>query len=499
MTDLDDRTSSGDLLPDGRRNLRFVVIGAGVSGILAVIRLRARGFEDVVVYEKADRLGGTWRENRYPGVACDVPSVLYSFSFAPNPDWSHRFSPGAEIQAYLEKVAADHDVERSVVYGEEVVHAEHDGHRWHLRTDSGRTDVADVVIAATGVLHHPFVPGLDGLDDFAGDLVHTARWDEDVPLAGRRVGIVGTGSSAVQTVGAIVDDVAELHLFQRTAQWVLPQVNPAYTDDEKAAFRADPEAQMQLHYEVSELFADGFANAVVDADSPQLVKIAEMCRENLDTVADPDLRARLTPDHRAACKRLIVAEDFYGAIQRPNAHLVTTDIDRIEAGGIRTVNGRFHELDVLVLATGFRVDRFLRPMEVVGPTGVRLSEAWAERPTAYLSLSVPGLPNLFMVNGPNGPVGNFSLIEVAELQVEYSLQLVDQIAAGECRLVEPSVEATESHEEARVAAASKTVWATGCNSWYLDDRGVPMAWPWPFREFQRRMAAPDLDAYVLSG
>ncbi|MEC9467069.1 MAG: NAD(P)/FAD-dependent oxidoreductase, partial [Actinomycetota bacterium] len=267
----------------------------------------------------------------------------------------------------------------------------------------------------------------------------------------------------------------------------------------KAAFRADPESQMRLHDEVSELFAEGFANAVVDADSPALAQIAQMCRENLETVADPVLRSRLTPDHRAACKRIILAEDFYGAIQRPNARLVTEGVDRIVPEGIRTIDGEVHELDVLALATGFRVDRFLRPMEVVGPTGVRLSEAWAERPTAYLSLTVPGLPNLFMLNGPNGPVGNFSLIEVAELQMEYSLQLVDRIAVGDCLLVEPSVEATDAHEAARVEAAGKTVWATGCNSWYLDDRGVPMAWPWPFREFQRRMATPDLDAYILSG
>ena len=485
-------------MTDGPRPLRFVVIGAGMAGILAVIRLRDRGFDDIAVYEKADKLGGTWRENTYPGVACDVPSILYSYSFAPNPEWSHRFSPGSEIQAYLKDVAHRFDVDRSITYGEEVVQAEHDGDRWHLRTASGRTDVADVIIAATGVLHHPFVPGLDGLDDFAGDLVHTARWGASVALAGRRVGIIGTGSSAVQTVGAVVDEVAELTLFQRTAQWVLPQDNPAYTDAEKAGFRADPESQNRLHDEISELFADGFANAVVDADSPVLARIAELCRKHLDTVVDDDLRARLTPNHRAACKRLVISGDFYPAVQQPHVRLVDDDIDRIEAGGVRTVDGALHELDVLVLATGFRVDRFMRPMEVVGPTGDRLSEAWAERPTAYLSMAVPGLPNLFMLNGPNGPVGNFSLIEVAELQMEYALQLVDRIADRTCRLIAPSTEATEIHEVARTKAAGKTVWATGCNSWYLDDRGVPMAWPWTFREFQQRMAAPEMDAYVLT-
>ena len=482
----------------GTRPLRFVVVGAGMAGILAVVCLRKRGFDDIAVYEKAGRLGGTWRENTYPGVACDVPSILYSYSFAPNPEWSCRFSPGSEIQSYLEDVALHHDVERSIIYNEEVVRAEHDGNQWHLLTASGRTGVADVVIAATGVLHHPFVPDLKGLDDFAGDLVHTARWNASVPLAGRRVGIIGTGSSAVQTVGAVVEEVAALSLFQRTAQWVLPQDNPPYTEKEKAAFRADPGSQRHLHDEISELFADGFANAVVDAESPVLARIAELCQVNLDTVADNELRERLTPDHRAACKRLVISENFYEAIQHPSARLVTTRIDRIVSDGILTEDGAVHELDALVLATGFRVDRFMRPMEIIGPSDTRLSEAWADRPTAYLSMAVPGLPNLFMLNGPNGPVGNFSLIEVAELQMEYALQLVDQIADGSCRLIEPTADATKAHEEARAEAAGRTVWATGCDSWYLDDRGVPMAWPWTFREFRRRMAAPDLDHYLLT-
>lgn len=478
--------------------LRFVVIGAGMAGILAAIRLRQKGFSDVVIYEKADRLGGTWRDNTYPGVACDVPSVLYSYSFAPNPEWSHRFSSGPEIQNYLEEVACGYQIEQSIIYSEEVAFARHDGQRWHLRTSSGRTDVADVIIAATGVFHHPHIPQLSGLDTFAGDLLHTAKWDSSCDLAGRRIGIIGTGSSAVQTVGAVIDEVQHLTLFQRTAQWVLPQDNPSYSEAEKSSFRSNPESQAQLHDEVSELFADGFANAVVDANSIALAKIARLCRENLATVTDPELRAQLTPDHQAACKRLVVAEDFYGAIQRKNARVVTSEIQHIEPCGVLTVDQELHDMDILVMATGFRVDRFMRPMELVGPAGLRLSDAWAKRPKAYLSIAIPGLPNLFMLNGPNGPVGNFSLIEVAELQMEYILQLVDQIADGSCRLVEPSSEATDEYETARTKATGNTVWATGCNSWYLDDRGIPMAWPWTFREFRERMAIPDFSAYQLT-
>jgi len=481
-----------------RRPLRVLVIGAGMAGVLAVIRLRQIGLPDVTVYEKADRLGGTWRENRYPGVACDVPSHLYSYSFAPNPEWSHRFSPGPEIQTYLEAVAADHDVERDMRYGQEVTDLTWDGRRWHLRTAAGAVDEADVVIAATGVLHHPSYPDIDGLDDFAGVTMHTARWDERLPLDGLRVGIIGTGSSAVQTVPTIVDDVDHLSLFQRTAQWVMPSENPAYTDEEKAAFRDDPGLLHELHAEISELFSNGFSNAIVDADSEGMRLIEAACRANLeDNVADPDLRERLRPDYRAGCKRLVVSPNFYEGIQRPNAELVTDPIERIEAGGVRTADGRLHELDVLVLATGFRVDRFLRPIEVTGADGASLDDAWAQRPSAYLSISTPGFPNLFMLNGPNGPVGNFSLIEVAEVQFDYIAQLLEPLRAGEATWVCASEAATEAFEKERTIQAGNTVWATGCNSWYLDDRGVPMAWPWNFQEYRNRLAHPDLAHFTL--
>ena len=481
-----------------RSDLRVIVIGAGMAGILSVIRLREIGLPDVTVYEKADRLGGTWRENRYPGVACDVPSHLYSYSFAPNPEWTHRFSPGPEIQEYLEAVAAEHDVDQDVRYGEEVAEMRWDGGRWHLRTASGLTDVADVVIAATGVLHHPNYPNIEGLDDFAGTTMHTARWDEGVALAGRRVGIIGTGSSAIQTVPTIVDDVAHLCLFQRTAQWVMPAENPAYTEEEKVAFREDVSLLHDMHEEISELFSNGFSNAVVDADSEGMRLIEAACLANLeDSVVDPDLRDRLRPDYRAGCKRLVVSPTFYEGIQHPNAELVTEDIERIEPDGVRTTDGRLHELDVLVLATGFRVDRFLRPIEVVGADGMTLDEAWAQRPSAYLSISTPGFPNLFMLNGPNGPVGNFSLIEVAEVQFDYIAQLLDLLRDGRTGSLCVTGAATEAFEEERTIQAGNTVWATGCNSWYLDDRGVPMAWPWNFQEYRNRLARPDLAHYNL--
>jgi cation diffusion facilitator CzcD-associated flavoprotein CzcO len=480
------------------RQLRVVVIGAGMAGILAAIKLREAGLHDITVYEKADRLGGTWRENTYPGIACDVPSHLYSYSFAPNPDWSQVFSPGPEIQAYLAAVAERFGVDGCIRYGTEIRSMAFREGSWHLEGDGGVTDRADVVIAATGVLHHPHLPEMAGLETFGGACFHSARWDHSVPLDGRRIGVIGTGSTAVQITTALADRVSELHLFQRTAQWVLPVPNAPIADEDRERFRTDPSAMRDLRRHLADTFEERFANAVVDAESPQLKMIEELCRTNLEqNVTDPDLRERLRPDYRAACKRLIVSPTFYEAIQRPSARLVTERIERVEPGGVRTVDGRLHELDVLVLATGFRVDRFLRPIEVTGRDGVTLDEVWAQRPSAYLGISVPQLPNLFMLNGPNGPVGNFSLIDVAELQFDYVMQLIDRMRRGECREVSATADAAEQFEEDRTEAAQRTVWVTGCRSWYLDDRGVPAAWPWSFTRFREVMARPELEHYEL--
>ena len=483
---------------DDRTHLRFLIIGAGMSGILSAIKLKEAGLDDFAIYEKADRLGGTWRENTYAGVGCDVPSHLYSYSFAPNPEWSHRFSPGAEIQAYFEDVAHRYEVDGLIRYGKEVSRCAFENGRWRIQMTDGSTDVGDVVIAATGVLHHPAYPEIEGLDSFQRPLFHTARWNHDLPLAGKRVGIIGTGSTSAQIVPSIIDEVAELSLFQRTAQWILPQENPAYTEAEQAEFRQHPEKLEQLRSDISRFFADGFSNAVVDATSPQLAAIHALCVANLEnSVKDPKLREKLRPNYRAGCKRLVMSENFYDAIQRPNAKLVSEAIQRVEESGVRTRDGRLHELDVLILATGFRVDRFMRPMEVVGRNGITLEEAWQKGPIAYMAISIPEFPNLFMLNGPNGPVGNFSLIEVAELQLGYILQLVAELRSGKCKQVSASRAATERFDADRREAAKKTIWQSGCNSWYLDANGVPGVWPWTFDRLREEMAKPQLSHFEL--
>lgn len=478
------------------RQLRFAIIGAGMAGILAGVKLGEAGYRDFSIYEKADRVGGTWRENTYPGIACDVPSHLYSYSFALNPNWSHAFSPGPEIQRYLEQVADRYQIALRTHFGEEVVRCELSDGRWHLETSRGRRDIADVVIAATGVLHHPKYPDLEGVDNFKGAVFHSARWDHDAPLAGSRLGVVGTGSSAVQIVSASVPRVQKLVLFQRTAQWIMPIPNPPYSADELEGFREDPASLELLHNELSVLF-DGFSNGVVNEASAGIHRIEEECRRNLEeSVIDPELQERLRPNYRAACKRLVISPDFYRAIQQPNAELVTSKIARVEPEGVRTDDGLLHELDTLVLATGFKVDAFMRPMRVKGRGGKDLNDVWARRPEAHLAISIPDFPNLFMLNGPNGPVGNFSLIEVAELEMGYILQLVDELKAG-CHQVSPTQAALDQFEADRLEASKRTIWATGCRSWYLDDRGVPMVWPWPFTKFREVMAKPRLDEYEL--
>lgn len=481
-------------------DLRVVVIGAGLSGIMSAIELARAGYRDVTLYEKADRLGGTWRDNVYPGVACDVPSHIYSYSFAPNPHWSKQCSPGHEIQAYIEAVAAQHAVTERIHFGEEITRCAFEGGRWQLTSSLGRQDQADVLIAATGVTHHPRIPDFPGRETFRGVACHSARWDAHAVLDGQRVGVIGTGSTAVQLVAALVPRVQKLSLFQRTPQWIAPFDNEVYSPEQRAMFQERPEKLQGLRAHLMRRFAENFSDAVIDVDSPQLKAIEETCRTHLETaVSDPVLREQLRPSYRAACKRLILSSEFYPAIQQPNAQLVAAGITGIEPDGVRTQDGVLHALDVLIYATGFCTDRFIRPTEVIGEGGVSLDAVWAGHPSAYLSLAVPGFPNFFLLNGPNSPVGNFSLIEVAELQLRYALRLLEPLTRGEARQVSANTAAADSFEARRVEATRRTVWSSGCKSWYLDDRGIPASWPWTLAHFREVMAAPDPSAFDYRG
>lgn len=478
------------------RNLRFVIIGAGMAGILAAIKLREAGHDNVIIYEKADRIGGTWRENTYPGLTCDVPSHSYTYSFAPNPEWSQIMPPGAEIQKYFEGIVRDYRV-NNIEFNQEVVRCEFDGKAWELETATGKTDTADFVIAATGVLHHPHFPVIKGAESFEGALFHSAQWDHSVPLDGKRIGIIGNGSTGVQIVSALADRAAQLYHFQRTPQWIMPIENRPFTEEEKAAFRNDPE--LLHHVQNDPTLNDNinrFSAAIVDPNSQAMREIEAVVIGNLENnVSDPELREKLRPNYRVACKRLIFSTDYYEKIQHPNANLVVEGIECIEPEGIRTKDGTLYPLDVIVYATGFHADRFMRPMNVVGRNGVKLNDVWNPRPTAYMAISVPDFPNLFMLNGPNGPVGNFSLIEIAEQQWHYITQLIAKVEAGECNYVCASHKALEEFDAARIAAAKTTVFGSGCQSWYLDAAGVPATWPWSRARFAEEMKAPKLEAY----
>ncbi len=479
-----------------KRSPRVAIIGAGMSGILTAIELQKAGITDFTVYEKAAALGGTWRDNTYPGLCCDVPSHMYRYSFEPNAEWSRRFSPGAEIRAYFEGAAKKYGIESRIRYNTEITRARFDNGKWHLECGDRALDVVDIILSAAGVLHHPVYPDIAGLDDFAGAVFHSARWDHDAPLDGRRIGIIGTGSTAVQITADLVGKVAQLSLFQRTAQWVFPQANPAFSEPEKDVFRNEAGAMDTLHAALTRLFADTFGEAVI-GDEEQMKNIEDACQANLDRVTDPELKARLTPDYQAACKRLIVSDEFYEAIQQPNAELVADAIERVEPGGVRTADGRLHPLDVLVLATGFNGHSFMRPMDLTGRDGVELSDFWAEAATAHRSVSLPGFPNFFMLVGPNSPIGNFSLVDISEKQLAYIMQLIDLWRDGTANEISAKGDAMMAFNATIKDAMKDTVWVTGCQSWYLDKNGNPAMWPFPYDKFCADMTAPNLDEFDL--
>lgn len=481
------------------RDPRVVIVGAGMSGLLMGIRLQRAGIHDFTILEKAASLGGTWRENTYPGIACDIPSHFYSYSFAPNPGWSHWFAPGDEINDYLERVADEHGVRQKVQYRKEVAEARRQGDGWHILCTDGTELDADIIVAATGVLHHPNVPKIPGLKDFAGACFHSAQWDHTVPLDGRRVGVIGTGSTAAQITAALVPRVSRFSLFQRTAQWIFPLPNPPHSRFAKWCFRNVPGAG-KLWYHLTRLaFQWSFSRAVLGHNLQHRV-LSWIARRNLEkNVRDPQLRERLRPDYEPFCKRLIISPDFYDKIQQPNAELVTSAIDRIEADGVRTKDGTLHALDVLVLATGFEAQRYVRPLQLINEQGATLEQAWADGARALRSVAMPGFPNFFMVAGPYTPVGNYPLISTSEIQVDYIMAFVERFRRGEAQRFEARPEALERFVQDMDEGSQQTIWRTGgCHSWYLDARGRVTMWPWSFERFRREMRQPRWDEYQLS-
>ena len=489
-----------DSPPSITQQVETVIVGAGFSGIGMAIALRRAGIEDFVVLEKAGRVGGTWRENSYPGAACDVPSHLYSFSFDPNPGWTRAFSPQPEILAYLERCADKHGVRPHLRLATEVRSATWDGAaaRWVVRCTDGRVFVARALVLGNGALHLPAFPDIPGLDTFKGKCFHSAQWDHDHDLTGRDVAVIGTGASAIQFVPAIAPVVGKLRLFQRTPAWVMPRPDHAIGPRARSLYARWPALQRLVRASIYwrlEGRAIGFSR-------PSILRLAEpLVRHHIArNVRDPTLRAALTPTYRMGCKRILLSNEYYPALQRPNVEVITAAIARIEPAGVRTTDGTLHPADTIVLGTGFRVSEYLSAIEIFGVGGRDLDDVWRDGPAAYLGITVAGFPNLFLLMGPNTGLGHNSMIFMIEAQVRYTLQCIQALRAGARRRaidVRPEVQAT--FNDALQASLGRSVWATGCHSWYQTSAGRNSAlWPGFTVDYWRRTRRVDLDDYTMT-
>ena len=451
--------------------MRVAVIGGGLSGIGAAIMLPRAGIDDVVVFERAEEVGGTWRDNTYPGCACDVPSALYSFSFAPNPNWGRVFATQPEIRAYALDVARRHGALERILTGAEVREARWDeeAQRWRIATTRGDW-TARALISATGPWSEPVLPDLPGLDRFAGTVFHSSRWNHDHPLDGARVAVIGNGASAVQFVPAIQPRAERVTVFQRTAQWVLPKPDRGVTDAERALFRRLPLAQRALRGALYYAFeAIGYAERRPRA-MRALQRIA--ARHLARSVRDPQLRRALTPDHTLGCKRILFSNDWYRALTRPNVELVPHAVTAVRPHGVIGADGIERTADTIVLGTGFAVTELPIAERLRGRDGRTLAEVWDGSPTGYLGTVVAGFPNLFMVLGPNVGNGHTSATVLIELQLRFAIDAIRRLEqAGQASAdVRPEVQAAFNEEVQRRLAG--TVWnAGGCTSYYLDRNG----------------------------
>jgi len=477
---------------------RVVIVGAGFGGIGACIELQAHGFDDVTVLDRAPELGGTWFYNSYPGAACDVPSHLYSYSFAQRCDWSRLCSPQAEILEYLREVARDFGVDRRITSGVEVTACEWDEGRrvWTTRAADGRSWESEAVIVATGQLHREAYPRIDGVETFAGHSFHSAWWDHGYELAGKRVAVVGTGASAVQFVPEIAPEVAELTVFQRTGNWFLPRHNRTYSPALRKALERVPAIQA-LRRSTLMLYLEGLTATIRHPRTLGRLAGLGSALFMRSQLRDPDLRRRAWPDYTFGCKRVLFSSSFLPALQRPNVELVTDPITAITPEGPRTADGRQHRVDCIIWATGFRTNDFMFPMEIRGAGGRRLADEWDSGAHAHLGIAVPGFPSLFLMYGPNTNTSGGSIVFYLEAQAAYIRQALQRVrdTGAAAIAVRPEVEAASDHEtQARFAG---TAWLD-CESWYRDESGrIVTNWPGYMREYGERTERLDPDEYEL--
>ncbi|MFC4536627.1 flavin-containing monooxygenase [Sphaerisporangium dianthi] len=471
------------------------IIGAGFGGLCMAIQLRRAGITTFTVFEKAGGLGGTWRDNTYPGAACDVPSHLYSYSFEQHRGWTRRYPAQPELLAYLEHCADKYGVRPHLRLNTEVTAAAFDesADRWLVTTADGERRPFDVVVSGVGQLNRPRLPDIPGMSSFQGRSFHSARWDHGHDLAGRRVAVIGNGSSAAQFIPRVAAIAGHLDVYQRTPNWVIPKVGEVYGERQRSAFRYVPFLQAADRERIFRFLETVIFPALVDGWSRGLV--ARRAKEHLERqVTDPVLRAKLTPGYPIGCKRIVIDNDFYPALTRPNVDVVTDPIARVVPGGVETAGGTVREADTLIYATGFHSTDFLAPIEITGRDGHLLHEVWKGGAEAYLGIAVPRFPNLFLLYGPNTNIGHNSIIFMIESQVRYIMGCLPLLRAHGPMEVRPA--AMDGWRRALDAAMARTAWTANCDSWYKNDAGkVTNNWPRPTTVYRRITRAPRREAY----
>ncbi|MBE2250767.1 MAG: NAD(P)/FAD-dependent oxidoreductase [Myxococcus sp.] len=482
-------------------DVEVVVIGSGFAGLGAGVELKRRGRPSFVILEQAERVGGVWRENTYPGCACDVRVHLYSFSFCPNPDWSHTYARQPELLEYLERVATQFGLRPHLRFGRRVVEARwHEAlARWQVRCENGEEWSARFLIAGLGGLSRPSLPALPGLEAFTGPVFHSARWDASVELSAARVGVIGTGASAIQFVPHLVDRARGVTVFQRTAPWVLPRGDKAISPALRTVLRVFPFVQTLLRwalYWLHELRVPAFVKA------PWLMTLASrLARRHLEAqIADPAVREQLTPDYALGCKRVLVSDDYYPALTRPSCELVTSPIEAVVEQGVKTRDGRVHPCDVLIFGTGFEVTDMVGALSISGRHGVHLGDVWSQGAKAWYGTAVHGFPNLFLLTGPNTGLGHSSMVFMIEAQLAFVMKTIDIVTNTDARWWQVRDDAEAGFNAALQRRLQKTVWLSGCRSWYLDERGQNVTlWPGFTFTFRAGLSRFDKQLHHLEG
>lgn len=490
-------------LAGGARRPRVAILGAGAGGLCAAIQLQLAGLDDFTIYEKSDGVGGTWRDNTYPGAACDVPSHLYSFSFASKSDWSRKFAGQPEILSYFESLVDEYGLAPRIRTGVEVADATWDEEAlvWRLGlhgADGEREEVeADVVVSGLGQLNRPYVPDLPGLDSFGGAVFHSARWDHDHDLRGERVGVIGIGASAIQFVPRVAEVARSVVLFQRSANYVAPRNDRPYPGWQRWMFQRFPAVQRAYRTSIYLRLEARFS--IMRRDSRLGRWLAGQFANRLGALASDRLpREALIPDYPPGCKRILIADDWYPTLLSRHVSVVTADVQAVTPTGVVTADGVETPLDTIIFGTGFRTTEFLAPLRVTGRDGRTLDEVWSDGARAFLGLSVPGFPNFFMLYGPNTNLGHNSILFMIEQQVGYLVQLLEEEVVRGARAADVREPAADRFDRAVQEAAQSTVWAEGCSSWYKTEDGrITNNWTDRTTAYRRLLAHPDLADWDL--